>query len=174
MMLCFQAQYFNWGLAEPNNFLNSQHCVEKGGLGGGVWSDQNCEQKLWYICQKPSRPVNITMETSSRMLPGGTIPGGDTYSVQCTAYFDVDAQIHFKYVTKGRSSYIKQPDKRLKDLNTVTEPVYKIINMECRREARFSLEIVATVDLDSSTWFCCLESPDFVEKCATGDTLHVV
>ena len=51
--------YTNWGSGEPNNCCGTpntccggEHCVEMRGTGNGNWNDQDCNDRLPFICKK--------------------------------------------------------------------------------------------------------------------------
>jgi len=43
--------YRNWGVFEPNNLLNQDCAIFRGGLGLGTWSDENCGLLANFVCE---------------------------------------------------------------------------------------------------------------------------
>ncbi|XP_069825317.1 C-type lectin lectoxin-Phi1-like isoform X2 [Dendropsophus ebraccatus] len=44
-----QATFTNWGVNQPDNYLNRENCGE---TKSGPWNDRHCPEKLFYICKK--------------------------------------------------------------------------------------------------------------------------
>lgn len=47
--------YENFGAGEPNNYFNSEHCLQK--RRTGVWNDSACNSEFGYICERQLTPV---------------------------------------------------------------------------------------------------------------------
>eukprot|EP01084_Bolivina_argentea_P115536 205445_1 len=57
-------EFVNWSPGEPNNFGQSEDCVEMYSGGDGKWNDVACEAKRYFLCNI-ERPVQ-RMKTEKR------------------------------------------------------------------------------------------------------------
>ena len=65
--LCVQPTMTNWLPGEPDNAGGSENCVQMVGAArrdhAGAWSDNDCNQRSDFICQKPtSRSPRLPVE----------------------------------------------------------------------------------------------------------------
>ncbi len=71
--------YYNWGVAEPNNYTNEEEaplgedCVER--LESGKWNDLNCANVRSYICEIPDA-VSSSSSSSQEAQPEQQSGGG--------------------------------------------------------------------------------------------------
>lgn len=45
-----KVNYTNWNPLNPDNYRNEEHFIQR--LDCGRWNDNNCNQKLPFICEK--------------------------------------------------------------------------------------------------------------------------